>query len=70
MAKIYQLMIGKEQIGEVVYDEHDAIAHAEQVSIDTGKPVEIWEAEEHGIVPYDLLTWRLKTWILNGEILI
>lgn len=70
MAKIYQLMIGKKQIGEDVYDERDAIAHAEQVSIDSGKTVEIWMAEEHEVVPYDLLTWKLMTWASNGEILI
>ena len=59
MAKIYQLMIGRKQINDLYYDEDDARENAMQIAIDTGDPVEIWAAEEHAVIPVDLLNWRL-----------
>lgn len=60
MAKIYQLMIGKEQIGDVYYfDKHEAIYIAEEVAEDSGKNIEIWEAEEIEGTPYDALKWSI-----------
>ena len=58
MAEIYQLMIGKKQInGVIYYDAYDAFSNARQLSVELGEPVEIWETEEHEVIPYDLLDW-------------
>ena len=59
MAKIYKLMVGLKQINDVHYYEGVAITHAEYFAEDTGETVEIWVAEEHDIVPHDLLEWTL-----------
>lgn len=59
MAKIYQLMIGNEQVNDVYYDEIDARANAVQIHLDRGMTVTVWEAEEIEDVPYDALKWTI-----------
>lgn len=59
MAKIYQLMIDREQISDLYYDKHDAKNNALQACIETMETVEIWEAEEIDGIPYDMLDWSM-----------
>jgi hypothetical protein len=58
MATVYQLMIGKKQIGDLYYNEDDAINGAMQIAIDSGCGVVIREAEEIEDTPYDELEWN------------
>ena len=67
MTKMYQLMIGrtqvndlyfgKTQINDLYYDRDDAIENAKQLTLNTGIPVSIWEAEEIEGVSVDVLDW-------------
>ena len=67
MTKIYQLMIGKNQINDLYYDRDDAVENAMQLTLDTGMPVSIWEAEEIEGVSVDVLDWTtLATVRLNA----
>ena len=63
MTKIYQLMIGMSQIGDVYYDRDDAIENAKQIARDTGMRVSVWEAEDIEDVPVDELDWTILTTI-------
>ena len=57
MTKIYQLMIGKNQINDLYYDGDDATENAMQLTLDTGMPVSIRVAEEIEGVSADVLDW-------------
>ena len=61
MTKIYQLMIGRNQINDLYYDRDDAAENAKQLSLDTGMPVSIWVAEEIEGVSVDVLDWTILT---------
>ena len=63
MTKIYQLMIGRTQINDLYYDRDDAVENAKQLTLDTGMPVSIWEAEEIEGVSVDVLDWTTLTTI-------
>ena len=67
MAKIYQLMIGNNQINDLYYDRDDATENAKQLTLDTGMPVAIWEAEEIEGVSVDVLDWTTLTTVRFGE---
>ena len=57
MATIYQLMIDDKEIGELYYNEGDAINDATQLSIEREEHVEVWGAEEIADIPVDCLEW-------------
>ena len=57
MTKIYQLMIGRNQINDLYYDRDDAIDNAKQLVRDKGMPVTVWVAEDIEGVPVDELDW-------------
>jgi len=57
---IYQLMIDDNQIGDVYYNENDAVDNAMQIAIDSKESVAVWEAEEIDGVPYDVLEWTIS----------
>lgn len=66
MTKIYQLVIGGDEMRYLYHDETDAIEKATQIardslSLETMQVVEIWEAEEIEGVPVDELDWILST---------
>ena len=63
MTKIYQLMIGRNQINDLYYDRDDAIENAKQHVRDTGMPVSVWVAEDIEGVPVDELDWTTLTTI-------
>ena len=61
MTKIYQLMIGRNQINDLYYDRADAIENAKQLVRDTGLPVSVWVAEDiEGVDEFD---WMILTTI-------
>lgn len=57
---IYQLMIDDNQIGDVYYNENDAVDNAMQIAIDSKEIVTVREAEEIDGVPYDVLEWTIS----------
>ena len=61
MTKIYLLMNGNSQIGDLYFDRDDAIENGKQIARDTAMPVLIWEAEDIDGVPIDELDWTLST---------
>ena len=60
MARIYQLMIDERQIGDIYYNEHDAIDNAEYLARDLNETVAIWEAEEVEGLDAELLDWAIS----------
>jgi flavin-binding protein dodecin len=60
MTTIYQLMIDDSQIGDVYYNENDAVDNAIQLAVDTKESVVVWEVEEIDDVPYDVLEWTIS----------
>ena len=57
MTKIYQLMIGKNQINDLYCDSDDAAENAMQLTLDTGMTVSIRVADEIEGVSADVLDW-------------
>ena len=64
MAKLYQLMIGRDQINDPYYDRDDATENAKQLVRDKGMPVSVWVAEDIEGVSVDVLDWTILTTIL------
>ena len=63
MTKIYQLMIGRNQINDLYYDRDDAIENAKQLNLDTGMTISVWVAEDIEGVSVDVLDWTTLTTI-------
>ena len=66
MTKMYQLMIGKNQINDPYYDRDDAIDNAKQLVRDKGMPVTVWVAEDIEGVSVDELDWTILTTVCDA----
>ena len=64
MATIYKLTADDEQIGDIYYNENDAVDNAIQIVIDPKNPIRrsvgVWVAEEIEDVPLDALDWVIS----------
>ena len=69
MTKIYQLMIGRNQINDLYYDRDDAVENAKQLVRDKGRPVTVWAAEDIEGVSVDELDWTTLTTVTTVRLI-
>lgn len=57
MVRIYKLIVEGKQIGDIYYNWDEVLFNARWLFIEFLNDVEIWGAEEHDVIPHDMLEW-------------